>query len=308
MSGYCGETSQLRLAFAGLHRGEEPPLSGEKGSGTVFVAGCNLRCNFCQNWQISGGSVAGKHSGNGRPLGKVVSADEFAGICLELQSRGAENINIVTGSHAIPAIVQGLDAAKSIGLNIPILWNSSGYESPVTLELLGNHIDTYLPDLKTLDKTLATRFFNAPDYPDAVVQSILKMIKNSRRVIIRHLILPGYLESTRSVLRWFAETAMEGGALLSLMSQYTPIIGNGEWGGGNAALGSGDLEKDVSPRRFLSKREYDTVIGWLDEFDIEDGFCQELLAGSDWLPDFTRPNPFSSELSVPVWSNIVDFS
>jgi len=289
--GFCGESSQLRLAFAGLHRGEEPPLSGTGGSGTVFVSGCNLGCVFCQNWQISGGGQTDKHSGQrqGQHLGRAVSTDEFTAICLELQKRGAENINIVTGSHAVPAIVQGISAAKTAGLSIPVLWNSSGYESLETLELLDGHIDTYMPDLKTLDSNLAARFFNAPDYPQAASQAILWMIRHRQQpshVIIRHLILPGYLESTRAVLRWFADNA-QGSALLSLMSQYTPITETNKRG--------------HSPGRFLSKQEYETVLGWLGELGIEDGFCQELLTGSDWLPDFNRFNPFSSNLSVAVW-------
>jgi len=292
--GYCGESSQLRLAFAGLHRGEEPPLSGEGGSGTIFVSGCNLGCVFCQNWQISGGGQAVKR--HERRLGRAVSPDEFAAICLALQKRGAENINMVTGSHAVPAIVQGLIAAKAAGLSIPVLWNSSGYESLETLELLDGHIDTYMPDLKTLDSNLAEKFFNAPDYPQAASQAILWMIRHRPRrqpdnVIIRHLILPGYLESTRAVLRWFADNA-QGSALLSLMSQYTPIAQTNECG--HSPRGHG-------PERFLSKREYETVLGWLGELGIEDGFCQELLTGSDWLPDFNRFNPFSSDLSVAVW-------
>ena len=301
--GWCGEKAELRLAFAGLHRGEEPPLSGKGGSGTVFVSGCNLGCAFCQNWQISGGgqSGGGITDRNGerrrRHLGRVVSTDEFTAICLELQKRGAENINIVTGSHAVPAIVQGLIAAKTAGLNIPVLWNSSGYENLASLELLDGHIDTYMPDLKTLDSGLAARFFNAPDYPQTASRAILWMIQHRTRrqpdqVIIRHLILPGYLESTRAVLRWFADNA-RGSALLSLMSQYTPIAETNK-PGDNSPLGN-------SPGRFLNKREYDTVLGWLGEFGIEDGFCQELLTGSDWLPDFNRRNPFSSDLSVAVW-------
>ncbi|MDR0290543.1 MAG: radical SAM protein [Treponema sp.] len=282
--GYCGESAQLRLAFAGLHRGEEPPLSGEGGSGTIFVSGCNLGCNLCQNWQISTGKAVGAHAG--KRLGRAVGTDEWVSICLELQNRGAENINIVTGSHAVPAIAQGLSAAKTAGLRIPVLWNSSGYEIPETLEILNGFVDTYLPDLKTLDCDLAARFFNAPDYPQAASRAILWMLQQGRQrscqVIIRHLILPGYLESTRAVLRWFADNAQ--GAALSLMTQYTPIV--------NA---------QNMPGRFLNKQEYDTVLDWLDEFGIEDGFCQELVTGSDWLPDFRRPNPFSSELSVAVW-------
>ena len=286
--GFCGESAQLRLAFAGLHRGEEPPLTGKGGSGTVFVSGCNLGCAFCQNWQISSGKAAGKTTG--KRLGRAVTTEEFTALCLELQNRGAENINIVTGSHAVPAIVQCLSAAKTAGLRLPVLWNSSGYESPETLELLDGHIDTWLPDLKTLDSRLAAQFFNAPDYPQAVAQAILWMIRNRpHSVIIRHLILPGHLESTRVVLRWFADNALSG-AQLSLMTQYTPIGGSTPIDGAKYA-----------PGRFLNKREYETVLGWLEEFGIEDGFCQELLTGSDWLPDFSRFNPFSSELSVAVW-------
>jgi putative pyruvate formate lyase activating enzyme len=236
-----------------------------------------LGCGFCQNRQISSHNAA-EH------LGRAVSVEEFASICLELQKKGAENINIVTGSHAVPAIVQGLDAAKSAGLHIPALWNSSGYESVETLELLAGCVKTWLPDLKTLDTTLAGKFLNAPDYPQTAVRAILRMMKiRPGDVIIRHLVLPGCLESTRSVLRWFADNA-RGRAQFSLMSQYTPMDSD-----------SG------APGRFLSKREYETVLGWLGEFGIEDGFCQELVTGSDWLPDFSRANPFSSGLSVPVW-------
>ena len=277
-NGRCGESAELRLAFAGLHMGEEPPLSGKGGSGTIFVSGCNLGCACCQNWQISGGGRA-----EGERLGRAVSAEEFAAICFALQDRGAENINVVTGSHAIPAIAQGLRAVKTGGLRIPALWNSSGYESVAALALLDGLVDTWLPDLKTLDSSLAARLFGAPDYPQAAQAAIRWMLANRpQEVIVRHLILPGCLESTRSVLRWFAENA--GGAPLSLMSQYTPM----------------DKASDV-PNRFVSRREYETVLGWLEEFGIEDGFCQELVVGSDWLPDFRRPNPFSSELSVPVW-------
>jgi len=231
-------------------------------------------------------------------MGRVVTKTEFAEICLALCDKGAENINIVTGSHTIPAIVEGLTAARDAGLSIPVLWNSSAYESVHALELLKDHVDIYLPDIKTLDSALASRFFNAPDYPQTAAAAILKMIDMAAlrygqnvygKVIIRHLILPGYLESTRSALRWFAENAM-GRALLSLMTQYTPI----------RAGGREELAKKA-PARYLKKEEYETVLGWLEEFGIEDGFCQELVTGSDWLPDFTRINPFSSKLSVPVW-------
>jgi putative pyruvate formate lyase activating enzyme len=243
-------------------------------------------------------------------VGRAVSTEEFAEICLALQNKGAENVNIVTGSHAVPALAGGITAAKAEGLNIPVVWNSSGYENPETLDLLDGLVDIWLPDLKTLDTALAERLFNAPDYPSAAVSAILRMLAGPGKVIIRHLILPGYLESTRAVLRWFAENAAGNGALLSLMSQYTPITMSNEqvaMSNEKTCLPHCSLLTDNcsfsphSPNRFLSRREYDTVVGWLGEFGIEDGFCQDYVTGSDWLPDFTRANPFLSELSVPVW-------
>jgi putative pyruvate formate lyase activating enzyme len=278
--GFCKETAALRIASVVLHLGEEPPIAGAGGSGTIFISGCNLGCAFCQNHQIS--------QGNGsETLGREVSAGEFAEICLKLQARKAENINIVTGSHAIPAIVQGIIAARNNGSKIPVLWNSSAYENTEALELLKGHIDIFLPDLKTLDRETAAKFFGARDYPDVASQAILKMTsKKKEKVIIRHLILPGCLESTRSVLRWFAENVKDK-ALLSLMTQYTPV--------------KAPYRKEQIPERYLQSDEYNTILGWLEEFGIEEGFCQELVTGSDWLTDFTKYNPFPSALSVPIW-------
>jgi len=305
-TGFCGETAALRAATAVIHRGEEPPLIGEGGSGTIFISGCNLGCVFCQNYQVSKGeSRSSPAHGEKSPslsasLGKAVTPEEFAAICAALRDNGAENINIVTGSHAVPALVEGFIAARKAGVTIPILWNSSGYDSQEALEMLRDHVDIFLPDLKTLDSKISAKFSNAPDYPDTAKVAILKMIEITKskdeltenreqlfinKVIIRHLILPGYLESTRSVLKWFADNA-KGRALLSLMTQYTPIPGRGL----------------IAPNRYVSKEEYNTVMKWLEEFEIEDGFCQELVTGNEWLPDFRKVNPFPSKLSVPVWS------
>ena len=307
--GYCGETSELRLGFAGIHRGEEPPITGNGGSGTIFVSGCNLGCAFCQNFQISREGI-----------GRAVSPEEFAEICLTLQQRGAENINIVTGSHAAPALALGTEEARKRGLSVPVLWNSSGYEGAETLEIIKDFVDVYLPDLKTMDSLIAAKFFNAPDYPEHAARAILKMMEYRETgcgpqeqtmvsgVMVRHLVIPGCMEATRQVLAWFSENCAGYGrgssrghyrdhsrgsgqgnrrnrALLSLMTQYTPVKASGP----------------AIPDRFVSKDEYDAVLSMLDEFGIEDGFCQELVTGSDWLPDFRQPNPFSSELSVPVW-------
>jgi len=290
-TGYCGETADLRIGVAVIHRGEEPPLIGTGGSGTIFVSGCNLGCVFCQNYQVSQGehtALAVHAALAAMPLGKKVSPEEFAKICAALRDAGAENINIVTGSHVVPGIIEGFNAARKAGVQIPVLWNSSGYDSQEALELLKDHVDIFLPDLKTLDSKIASKFFNAPDYPEVAASAILKMIdmvNAEDKVIIRHLILPGYLESTRLVLEWFAHNA-KGRALLSLMTQYTPIPGIGK----------------KAPSRYVVKEEYDLVMKWLEEFEIENGFCQELVTGNEWLPDFRKKNPFPSKLSVPVWT------
>jgi len=301
-AGYCGEDAGLRLACAVIHRGEEPPLTGTGGSGTIFVSGCNLGCVFCQNWQISGPK---------NRMGRAVDTALFARICLALQERGAENINIVTGSHAVPALAAGIAAAKDAGLYLPVLWNSSGYELPEILELLADTVDVFLPDLKTLDAAIAARYFNAPDYPDIAVAAIKKMIalrslRFEKResgtavdasrmvsgVMVRHLVLPGCLDASREVLRWFANFAgRNGNALLSLMFQYTPP----------EAASEGDNSPAAFPLRYITPAEYDTVLGWLAEFGIEDGYCQELIPGADWLPDFERDNPFPPDMAVPVW-------
>jgi putative pyruvate formate lyase activating enzyme len=228
-------------------------------------------------------------------MGRAVDNDEFVRICLTLQEKGAENINIVTGSHAALSLSRGVAAARIQGLSLPVLWNSSGYESLEMLSLISDIADVYLPDLKTLDPDAAGRFFNAPDYPDCAKKAILAMMASRELryndagtvlvsgVIIRHLVIPGFLEATREVLRWFADNA-RGRALLSLMTQYTPA-------GTDSRV----------PERHIGREEYNTIIGWLEDFGIDDGFCQELIADSDWLPEFERLNPFSSDLSIPVW-------
>ncbi|MDR3147384.1 MAG: radical SAM protein, partial [Treponema sp.] len=283
--GLCGESAELRLASASIHRGEEPPISGRGGSGTIFVTGCGLGCSFCQNHQIS------RHG-----MGRAVSPAGFAAIALALRDAGAENINIVTGTHAAPAIAAGLDLAREGGLDIPVLWNSSAYESESTLDLLRDRVDVYLPDLKTLDPRVGARFFRASDYPRHAAAAILQMLsfrgelrwKHSVKdldtvqdnnkadaasepapvlaqgLIIRHLIIPGYLESTREVIAWFQHHA-RGRALLSLMTQYTYCDG------GETA--------HAAPQRYLSREEYERVLEWLAEYGIEEGFYQEPMPG-----------------------------
>jgi putative pyruvate formate lyase activating enzyme len=274
-------------------------------------------------------------------MGRAVSAGEFAAICLALEKKGAENINLVTGSHAVPALLEGIRAARGLGLSVPVLWNSSAYESREALDLLADVVDVYLPDLKTVDREVARRFFLAPDYPEQATAAILRMLENRGRleyrppaapvpatvaaaataaavtgpgpsaaavpaapagvlvsgVIVRHLVLPGYLEASRDVIRWFAEHA-RGKALLSLMTQYTPVKPAIPANSVKGPAAGGD---DGPPRRYVNAEEYGQVCRWLEEYGIEEGFYQELSPDSGWLPDFNRPNPFSSELSLPVW-------
>jgi putative pyruvate formate lyase activating enzyme len=233
-------------------------------------------------------------------MGKPLPFEAFARLCLVLQQQGAENINLVTGSHAVPALARGIQQARSQGLSIPVLWNSSAYELPATLSIMESVLDVYLPDLKTLDPALGDRFFNAPDYPEHAEKAILWMLEKRRLrfneaqrlvsgVIIRHLVLPDYLESTKGVLQWFAEKA-QGKALLSVMMQYTPVRGDIH---GNPSQGRLD--------RYVNTQEYEQVLAWLDTFAITQGFYQELAPDTGWLPDFSRIQPFSSEHSRAIW-------
>ena len=283
--GLCGQTNAVRVACAGLHFGEEPPISGKLGSGTVFFSGCTLRCSFCQNWQIS-------HNG----LGDGVSPETLADIFMALERDGAANINLVTGTPFVPGIISALHTAKSRGMALPVLWNTSGYESRETLTLLNNVVDVYLADIKTLDPDLSRSLFSAADYPGVAQRAATFMTESKglvyrngedsellKGVIIRHLVLPGHLDSTRQTLPWFRANLYPK-ALLALMFQYTPIA-----------------PSRSQPARRIFRQEYDLVCSWLDELGIEDGFVQEYETDKSWLPDFTRPRPFPSQLFSGVW-------
>ncbi|MFP4364499.1 MAG: radical SAM protein [Spirochaetia bacterium] len=284
--GICGETGEMRIALASIHHGEEPVLTGEGGSGTVFFSGCSLRCYFCQNHQVSQEGV-----------GKTASPEDLAEICIALQKNGASNINLVTGTHFIPSIAEGLEIARNKGLTLPVLWNSSGYEKPEYLSLL-SEVTVFLPDLKTLDPKLSEGIFHAPDYPEFAAACVKWMAENrsiqysdsllQQGLIVRHLVLPGQLESTRGMLQWFSKNC-KGKALLSLMVQYTPM--------------ERDRRKpELVPDSRIDFIEYDRIIGLLEEYDIEDGFVQELDVEDTWLPDFCQENPFPSSMSRVVWS------
>lgn len=288
--GFCGESDRLRVAWAGLHKGEEPPLTGKNGSGTIFFSGCTLKCGSCQNCQISS-----------QGMGREVSAAQLREMMLRVQERGAANINLVTASHFAPSVVGCVAEAREQGLSIPVVWNSSGYEQLSTLDLLRETVDVFLPDCKTLDVQVSRRLMGAPDYPEVVRSVLTKMADDKpliveasqvrQGVIVRHLVLPGLLDQSREVLEWFAGNLGDQ-ALLSLMFQYTPVTSEG-W--------EQERRLQQGPQRRVSRREYDELLTWLEELGIDDGFVQDPAQNDDWLPDFTRRNPFPKGQAVPLW-------
>ena len=298
--GFCKETADLKIASACLHFGEEPPLTGRGGSGTIFISGCNLGCAFCQNYQISR-----------EGMGRIVGCEEFCRICSALEMAGAENINIVTGSHAIPAIASFLTQAKKEGLGIPVCWNSSAYENVDAIDILAPVTDIWLPDLKTFGSAASEALLGAGDYARTAKKAIRRMIalaplrfepvktrspqfaektegaeKMVSGVIVRHLIMPGCLDNTVKVLDWLKEYA-DGKAYISLMSQYTPVAQNGR--------------QRNFPDRFINRDEFERIKELLYEYDFDYLFYQELENDDSWLPDFSCIQPFSNSLATPVW-------
>ncbi|MGP1587228.1 MAG: radical SAM protein [Treponemataceae bacterium] len=310
-TGFCQQTAKLKIAVACIHFGEEPPISVLNGSGTIFITGCNLGCSFCQNYQISQ-----------KNMGKEISTEEFARICILLQESFAENINIVTGSHVIPALSEGLKKAKKLGLKIPVCWNSSGYESIEALEMLEDLVDIWLPDMKTLNSVISAEVFSAKDYPSVTKKSIKWMInhaplkfetvktiqdkktikrfggnkieKMTSGVIIRHLVLPGRLDDTRMVLDWLKIHA-DDRACISLMSQYTPV----KFSPQEAKKRESSLKS--FQHRLMNDSEFCQIQKMISEYDFSHLFYQELSQDTDWLPDFEKQQPFSNELSKTLW-------
>lgn len=221
--GVCRSPSLPVIARAAEHFGEEPCISGERGSGTVFFSGCNLGCVFCQNHEISGGRV-----------GKAVSIERLCDIFLELQDKGVHNINLVTGTHFVRPIAEALSMAK---LSIPVVWNSSAYESVESLRLLDGLVQIYLPDLKYMDADCAMRYSHARDYPETAVAAIAEMFRQRGRfvldedgmlqsgVLIRHLILPENEDNSQAVIDYVSEHYPGDMVMFSLMSQFTPMPG-----------------------------------------------------------------------------------
>lgn len=269
-AGFCGMPEAPVVARAAPHFGEEPCISGTRGSGAVFFAGCSLRCVFCQNYALSRGEA-----------GTEISVSRLRDIFLELRDRGVHNINLVTPGHYAGAIIQALEG---LGLGIPVVWNSSGYESVETLQRLEGLVQIYLPDMKYADGALAARYSSAPDYPEIARAAIREMFRQTgpfrldgdgllqSGVLIRHLILPAQGENSRQVIDWVSETFAPGEVLFSLMSQYTPM---------------GRLDDFPELRQTVSPTLNDALYDYLLQSRIEDGFYQELdAATAAFIPAF----------------------
>lgn len=276
--GRCHVDAQIRVARAALHMWEEPCLSGRSGSGAVFFSGCALGCIFCQNREIASGKA-----------GLVISEARLEEIFLELQEKGANNINLVTAGHYVPQVVRALECAKSQGLRIPIVYNSSGYEKAESLRQLEGLIDIYLPDLKYLTPELAAAYSHAPDYPQYAMEAIAEMVRQQpqaefmpedrteaspimrRGVIVRHLLLPGHVREAKKVVGYLHETYGDQ-IYISMMNQYTPMS-----------------EKFADPNlnRRVTKREYERLLDYAAEIGVENGFYQEgATADESFIPEF----------------------
>ena len=277
--GRCAQSSTVRIAWSGLHRGEEPPVSGEKGSGMIFFCGCPLHCQYCQNYQISQKGWDGVE----------LSVQELSALMLELQAFGAASINLVTGTHFIPSIIEAIKTAKAKGLTLPIVWNSSGYESVEALKLIDPYIDLYLIDVKTLSSDVASRFCGLASYSKAIVP-VMKFLKRRHPVtdlehglkgaLVRHLVFPGTIDATVDFLHWFADNFRDN-FLLSLMVQFVP-------------------PKDDPGFPKITETEYAMLLDLVDELDI-DGFVQETSDNEIlWIPDFRRDQPFPEGFADPL--------
>ena len=286
--GVCGQSNEMQIAWVGLHRGEEPPITGEHGSGMIFFCGCPLHCQYCQNYQISHAFKSNK-KGHESYEGITVTVSELASLMIKLQEFGAASINLVTGTHYIPSIVNALQIAKNNSLKLPIVWNSSGYESVQAIKLIDPYIDLYLLDVKTLDPQVASKFCGLARYSSAVIPvvkflkrryPVTDMEKSLSGVLVRHLVFPGTIDATMNFLSWFADNFKDN-FLLSLMTQFVP-----------------PLNDPGFPK--ITKEQHAQLLDALDSYGI-DGFAQEMEDNEIlWIPDFTKDQPFPQGFADPL--------
>lgn len=288
VSGMCGADDGLVVARAALHFWEEPPISGSAGSGTVFFAHCPLRCAYCQNAVIAEGRA-----------GRTISVERLAEICLELQGQGALNVNFVTPTHYAPQVRSAVALARRKGLFLPIVWNTSGYETIASIEANAGVVDVYLTDFKYANASLAARYSRASDYVDIALAALDAMVdqvgepsfdevdglpRMVRGVVVRHLMLPGAFEDSKRVVE-LVHSRYGGSVLLSLMNQYTPVV--------SAAAQAGDRRAAAWLRRCpeladtVSGEEYESLLEYADELGVQDYFWQEGGAAEEsFIPAF----------------------
>ena len=273
--GICGQTENLKVARAALHFWEEPCISGDEGSGAVFFSGCPLHCVFCQNENIANGTV-----------GKEISLERLVDIFLELQEKGANNINLVTPGHFVPQIVKALDQAKKEGLTLPVVYNTSSYETVDTIRMLDGYVDIYLPDFKYMSPVLSKKYSHAPDYAQVAKAAIAEMVRQTGKAvfvngdednlilsgtIVRHLTLPGCMEDSMQILKYLHDTYGDK-IYISIMNQFTPLS---------------NLEKYPELNRRITDEEYETLVDYAIEIGIENGFIQEGdTAEESFIPAF----------------------
>lgn len=274
--GYCGKSEKLSVARASLHMWEEPCISGSAGSGTIFFSGCTLKCVFCQNRSIALGNK-----------GKELTTAQLSELIRLLQDKGANNINFVTPTHFAPQIAEAVRLAKSKGLSIPIVYNTSGYERVETLRLLDGLVDIYLPDLKYFSGELSARYSNAPDYFEYASLAIKEMVRQVGKpvfdlgnpdeklmksgVIVRHMVMPGHVRDSKEVIKYLYDT-YKNDIYMSIMNQYTPLDGLDDY-------------PEISRR--VTNREYERVIDYAIDLGVVNAFIQEGdTAAESFIPDF----------------------
>lgn len=284
--GFCRVRAGIQISHAGLHFGEEPPISGTKGSGAIFFAGCNLRCVFCQNYQISQEFQQG-HT-------RTVTIDELASEMLRLQDDGAHNINFVSPSHMIFQMADAIKVAKGKGLVLPVVYNTNGYDSVDALRQIRGLVDIYLPDIKYLDNGIGKQFSKVRDYAD-IIPGVLKEMLDQvghleindegiavRGLLVRHLVLPGQLDNTQRCLRFLADLSMD--IFVSIMSQYSPQYKARDY---------------PEINRTLTEAEYDEVTDYALDLGLANAFIQELESQEHCLPDFEQESPFDFTSFIP---------
>lgn len=271
-TGVCGVSSEIKVARAALHYWEEPCISGKRGSGAVFFSGCSLHCVFCQNREISDGKA-----------GKVISKERLSDIFMELAVKGANNINLVTPGQYIHDIVWAVNDAKSRGMKLPIIYNTSGYENVTELKLLEGIVDVYLPDFKYMDSTLSAMYSRAKDYPSVAKQALSEMVRQQpdvviddatgliqKGVIVRQLLLPGHVNDAKAVLKYLYDTYHDH-VYISMMSQFTPIA----------------LKDYPEINRTVTRREYERLVDYALKIGITNAFIQEGdVAKDSFIPAF----------------------